>query len=161
MWSERLQVGLVTRNYTKEAILVISWEQEVFINMIISMCVTGVTMSIMDQQRWKETGKCRLCRLLKYHRCMGRQMGRNLLRRRGSGGKRRRENMRRVWQNLTQNEMRRLKYCLNYKLICWSKMFQAQANQTHVKIAGLMSVATVKEFHLNEEILNEISRGKL
>lgn len=41
------------------------------------------------------------------------------------------------------------------------ELFQAQANQTHVKIAGLMSVATAKEFHLNEEILNEISRGKL
>ena len=41
------------------------------------------------------------------------------------------------------------------------QLFKAQANQTHVKIAGLMSVATAKEFHLNEEILNEISRGKL
>jgi len=41
------------------------------------------------------------------------------------------------------------------------EVFQQQASQTHLKIAGLMSVATVKEFHLNEEILNEITRGKL
>mgnify|MGYP001359401623 CR=1 FL=1 len=47
-------------------------------------------------------------------------------------------------------------------VIYWSfQLFKAQANQTHVKIAGLMSVATAKEFHLNEEILNEITRGKL
>ena len=51
--------------------------------------------------------------------------------------------------------------CSLVLIIFLSQVFQQQANQTHLKIAGLMSVATVKEFHLNEEILNEITRGKL
>ena len=51
--------------------------------------------------------------------------------------------------------------CSLVLIIFLSQVFQQQADQTHLKIAGLMSVATVKEFHLNEEILNEITRGKL
>ena len=41
------------------------------------------------------------------------------------------------------------------------ELFKKQANQTSIEISGLVSVATVKEFQLNEDILNEITRGKL
>ena len=36
------------------------------------------------------------------------------------------------------------------------QQFQASANKTSLKIAGLMSIATEKEYHMSDEVMKEV-----